>query len=306
MRTDATTANNHVAHHAQRADGAAYRPNTHNRLWELLSDTDDGSWPENATLVELERGQTLLDGRRATVYVYFPTTAMVSLLASTSAGKSAELAMVGNDGMVGVEVVFGAATPLQQAVVTSPGMAWRIRTEVLAAHLPHGSCGCRQLLRYAHLSMTEVSQTALCNLHHSVRQRLCRSLAQAVSRGPSRDLWTTQEAIGLQLGVRRESVTGALRKLADEGLIECSRGRLRVLKQEELESESCECFGLLRAEWDQFFDRTPLNVPSSARWAHRFEQQPSFEGGRPCADAHRVARFSSQMPVASRLLSQGR
>jgi len=184
-------------------------------------------------------------------YVYFPTTSIVSLLYVMEDGASAEIAVVGNEGVVGIALFMGGETTPSRAVVQSAGYAYRLRANVLKTEFGRGGNLQHLLLRYTQALITQMAQTAVCNRHHSVEQQLCRWLLLSLDRLPSNELTMTQELIANMLGVRREGVTEAAGKLQAEGLIQYSRGKITVLDRLHLEARVCECYAVVKREYDR-------------------------------------------------------
>jgi CRP-like cAMP-binding protein len=182
-------------------------------------------------------------------HVYFPTTAIVSLLHVLESGASAEIAMVGSMGMVGVAVFMGGDTMPNHAVVRSAGMAYRLGGPLLQHEFRRAGALQHLLLRYTLALLTQMAQTAVCNRHHSVDQQLCRWLLLSLDRLPANELSMTQELIANMLGVRREGVTEAAGKLQSAGLIHYNRGRITVLDRPGLEARVCECYEVVRQEF---------------------------------------------------------
>ena len=190
-------------------------------------------------------------------YVYFPTTSIVSLLYVMADGASAEIAVVGNDGMVGIALFMGGETTPSRAVVQSAGSAFRLSGHVLKREFTRGGALQHLLLRYTQALLTQMAQTAVCNRHHSIDQQLCRWLLLSHDRLSSNTLIMTQELIANMLGVRREGVTEAAGALQDAGLIRYSRGRITVVDRPGLERRSCECYDVVRRESDRLLPDTP-------------------------------------------------
>jgi CRP-like cAMP-binding protein len=181
-------------------------------------------------------------------HVYFPTTSIVSLLYVMENGASAEIAVVGNDGIVGIALFMGSKIMPERAVVQSAGHAYRMDAELLRQEFNRGGVFQRLLLRYTLTLIRQMAQTAVCNRHHTVDQQLCRWLLQSLDRLQSEDLSMTQKLISNMLGVRREGVTEAAGKLQSAGLIRYSRGHITVLDRPGLEARVCECYGVVRKE----------------------------------------------------------
>ena len=184
-------------------------------------------------------------------YVYFPTTCIVSLLYVMEDGASAEIAVVGNEGIVGVSRFMGGETTTSWAVVQSAGYAYRLSGRILKDIFARAGPAQRLLLRYTQALLTQMAQTAVCNRHHSIDQQLCRWLLLSIDRLPSDELTMTQDLIANMLGVRREGVTEAAGKLQSAGLIRYSRGRIAVLDRAGLEARVCECYKVVKQEFDR-------------------------------------------------------
>ena len=240
-----------------------------NRLLAALSEAEWQRLRAQLQAVELSQGQVLIDAGRVPSHVYFPTTASVSLLSTTRAGDSAELAEVGNEGMVGIPVVMGGGSTLSEAVVKTSGLAVRLSRFAIKEEFDRGGAVMQVLLRYTQALMTHLAQTAACNRHHSVDQRLCRCLLDSADRAPEQDLAMTQESLALCLGVRRESVTVSAQKLQRDGVIERTRGRITVLSRSALEARSCECYALVRREYDRLLPDDMAAQPTLAAPARR-------------------------------------
>ena len=201
--------------------------------------------------VPMSLGQVLCEPGMSMSHVFFPTTAIVSLLYVMEDGASAEIAVVGYEGIVGVSLFMGGETTTSQAVVQSAGHAYRLRGQLLKENFFRAGAMQRLLLRYTQALLTQMAQTAVCNRHHSVDQQLCRWLLLSLDRLPSNELIMTQELISNMLGVRREGVTEAARKLQQAGLIHYSRGHITVLDRPGLEARVCECYQVVKTEFDR-------------------------------------------------------
>jgi len=186
-------------------------------------------------------------------HVYFPASGIVSLLYVMNDGAAAEIAVVGNEGMVGIALFMGGGTTTSRAVVQSAGVAYRLEARVLKAEFARGGALQRLLLRYTQALIAQMTQTAVCNRHHLLEQQLCRWLLLSLDRLPSSQLVMTQQLIANMLGVRREGVTEAAGRLQADGLISYSRGRINVLDRVKLEKRVCECYGVVRRESDRLF-----------------------------------------------------
>ena len=201
--------------------------------------------------VSLPLGMVVYESGGAQRYVYFPTTSIVSLLYVLANGSSAEIAVTGNEGVVGISLFMGGETTPSRAVVQSAGRGYRLRGDVLRREFESGGALQHVLLRYTQALITQMTQTAVCNRHHTVDQQLCRWLLLSLDRLPGNELVMTQELIANMLGVRREGVTEAAGKLQAEGLIRYSRGRIKILDRKQLEARVCECYGVVKKEYDR-------------------------------------------------------
>ncbi|WP_445370811.1 Crp/Fnr family transcriptional regulator [Methylomonas sp. HW2-6] len=201
--------------------------------------------------VDMPLGEVIYESGGELRYVYFPATCIISLLYVMENGASAEIAVVGNDGMIGVALFMGGGSMPNRAVVQSAGYAYRLRGQLLMQEFNRYEVMLHLLLRYTQALITQMAQTAVCNRHHSVDQQLCRWLLLSLDRLPSNELAMTQELIANMLGVRREGVTEAAGKLQQAGLIHYSRGRITVLDRPGLEARVCECYHVVKAESDR-------------------------------------------------------
>lgn len=184
-------------------------------------------------------------------YVYFPTTSIVSLLYVTENGASAEIAIAGSEGLVGISLFMGGESTPSRAVVQSAGKGYRLRASVVKQEFALGGELQNMALRYTQALITQMAQTAACNRHHSVDQQLCRWLLLSMDRLPGNELKMTQELIANMLGVRREGVTAAAGHLQAAGLIHYSRGHITILDRPGLEKRACECYGVVKLEFDR-------------------------------------------------------
>ncbi|MDD0809325.1 Crp/Fnr family transcriptional regulator [Curvibacter sp. RS43] len=208
-------------------------------------------------LVELPLGKVLYESGATMSYAYFPTTAIISLLYVMATGASAEIAVVGNEGVVGVALFMGGNSTPSRAVVQSAGMGYRLRAQTLKSEFDHAGPFLHLLLRYTQALLTQMSQTAVCNRHHSLDQQLCRWLLLSLDRLRGPDLVMTQELIANMLGVRREGVTGAALQLQAAGLIRYARGHITVLNRPGLEQRTCECYAVVKKEYDRLLPDRP-------------------------------------------------
>jgi len=200
---------------------------------------------------DLPLGLVLYESGRTISHVYFPTTAIVSLLYVLENGASAEIAVVGNEGVVGISLFMGGETTPSRAVVQSAGQGWRLKAQVIKDEFNRSGPVMHLLLRYTQALITQMAQTAVCNRHHSLDQQLCRWLLLSLDRLKGNDLVMTQELIANMLGVRREGVTEAALKLQSAGLIRYARGHITVLDRPGLEARTCECYAVVRREYQR-------------------------------------------------------
>jgi CRP-like cAMP-binding protein len=208
-------------------------------------------------LVELKLGQVLYESGGELNYAFFPTTCIVSLLYVMENGASAEIAVVGNEGIIGIALFMGGGSMPNRAVVQSAGYAFRLRKGIVEQEFDRYGALLHLLLRYTQALITQMSQTAVCNRHHSLDQQLCRWLLLSLDRLPGNRLKMTQELIANMLGVRREGVTEAAGKLSQAGLIEYTRGMITVLDRPGLEARVCECYQVVKAETDRLLPPPP-------------------------------------------------
>ncbi len=231
----------------------------------LLAALPEESYDALASFLEplsLPLGLAVYESGGAQGYVYFPTSAIVSLLYVLEDGSSAEIAVTGNEGLVGIALFMGGETTPSRAVVQSAGEGFRLRASVLKKEFEAGGALQHLLLRYTQALITQMTQTAVCNRHHSVDQQLCRWLLMMLDRLPGNELVMTQELIANMLGVRREGVTEAAGRLQAEGLIHYRRGRIAVLDRRQVEARVCECYAVVKREYDRLL---PAHPSASAR-----------------------------------------
>ena len=216
-------------------------------------------------LQRLELGQPLYESGGHQGYVFFPTTAIVSLLYVMEDASSAEIAIVGNEGMVGLALFMGGGSTPSRAVVQSEGFSYRLKGSLIKNEFSKGGDLQHLLLLYTQALITQMAQTAVCNRHHSLEQQLCRWLLLSMDRLPSNELTMTQELIANMLGVRREGVTEAAGHLQEAGLIQYSRGKITVLDRPRLEQRVCECYAVVKREYDRLlpYISTPRPVTPS-------------------------------------------
>jgi CRP-like cAMP-binding protein len=212
-------------------------------------------WASQLETVELPLGKVLYEAGWRMNHVYFPTTAIVSLLCVMRDGDSAEIAVVGRDGLVGISLFMGGESTTSRAVVQSAGAGFRLASGFLIREFNEGGPVPHLLLRYTQALITQMAQTAVCNRHHSLDQQLCRWLLLSLDRLHSNELVMTQELIANMLGVRREGVTEAAGKLQEAGLVRYRRGRITVLDRGGLEQRSCECYRVVKTEYERLLPR---------------------------------------------------
>jgi CRP-like cAMP-binding protein len=222
-----------------------------NRLLAALPDRQWQEWTTQLERVQLPLGLVLYESGDTLGYMYFPITAIVSLLYVMENGASAEIAVVGNEGLVGVSLFMGGESTSSRAVVQSAGFGCRIRAKVMKDEFDKGGPVLHLLLRYTQALLTQMAQTAVCNRHHSLDQQLCRWLLLSLDRMEGDELVMTQELIANMLGVRREGVTEAALKLQKAGLITYARGHITVLNRQGVEARTCECYAVVRREYDR-------------------------------------------------------
>lgn len=227
-----------------------------NHLLDSLPEAEWKRWEPALEKVGLPLGLVLYESGSTMSHVYFPTTAIVSLLYVMEDGASAEIAVVGNEGIVGVSLFMGGETTPSRAVVQSAGQGYRLSAARMKAEFNLAGPVLHLLLRYTQALITQMAQTAVCNRHHSLDQQLCRWLLLSLDRLQGNELVMTQELIANMLGVRREGVTEGALKLQRAGLIQYSRGRITVLDRAGLEQRSCECYAVVKKEYDRLLPAT--------------------------------------------------
>ena len=229
-----------------------------NQLLDALSGAERKRLRPRLELVDMPLGDVIYESGRHIDYVYFPTTCIVSLLYVLENGASAEIAVVGHEGVVGISIFMGGETTPSRAVVQSAGKAYRLPGPAMKEEFTRGRAMQHLMLRYTQSLITQMAQTAVCNRHHSVDQQLCRWLLLSIDRLPSPEITMTQELIANMLGVRREGVTEAAGKLQKAGIISYRRGYIKVLDRPKLEKMSCECYEVVRLETERLL---PLMAP---------------------------------------------
>ena len=222
-----------------------------NHLLGCLPDAEWQRWSPLLERVQMPLGQVLYESGVTLGYVYFPITAIVSLLYVMENGASAEIAVVGNEGLVGVSLFMGGESTPSRAVVQSAGLGCRLKAQTMKAEFDRAGPVLHLLLRYTQALLTQMAQTAVCNRHHSLDQQLCRWLLLSLDRLQGDELVMTQELIANMLGVRREGVTEGALKLQKSGLIRYARGHITVLDRKGLEARTCECYAVVKREYNR-------------------------------------------------------
>jgi CRP-like cAMP-binding protein len=228
-----------------------------NHLLAALPAEDLARLLPDLELVEMPLGKVLYESGGRLLHIYFPTTCIVSLLYVMEDGASAEIAIVGNEGILGISLFMGGETTPSRAIVQSAGHGYRLKAELIKQEFNRAGPMLRLLLRYTQALITQMAQTAVCNRHHTVDQQLCRWLLLSLDRLSSTELNMTHELIANMLGVRREGVTEAAGKLQHAGLIKYSRGRIEVIDRPGLEAQVCECYQVVKTEFDRLLPYHP-------------------------------------------------
>ncbi|MDO9104006.1 MAG: Crp/Fnr family transcriptional regulator [Methylovulum sp.] len=224
-------------------------------------------------LVPIQFGDVLYEPGGELRYAYFPTNCIATLLCITEDGASSEIAVIGNEGMIGVALLMGGGTMPNRAVIQTAGYAYRLKRQVLEQEIKRNGKLFHILLLYTQALVTQVAQTAACNRHHSIDQQLCRLLLLRLDRLDSDELTLTQEFISNMLGVRREGVTEAAGKLQQAGFIKYRRGHITVLDRQGLETRACECYQVVKTEFDRL-----LSLPSTPKeWNPSFLNMPTMK-----------------------------
>ena len=246
-----------------------------NRLLAALDGSDYVRVLPDLEFVELPLGCVVCEAGCHMDHVYFPTTAIVSNFYELESGASAEISVTGNDGLVGIALMMGGETTTSRAVVRNAGYAYRLDAEVLKREFETGRMLRSVLLRYTQALITQMAQIAVCNCHHNVEQQLCRLLLFSLDRLPTNEMALTQELIASLLGVRRESVTEVAGKLQAGGLIRYNRGRITVLDRREMEARVCECYEVVKSEFERLVPPQDSNLTGPD---HRFASAFEFTG----------------------------
>jgi CRP-like cAMP-binding protein len=259
-------------HHGQEPIMLNLQSDLHgNHLLGVLPSCEWQALAPHLEIVRLHTEQLLCDAGQCIRHVYFPTTAVVSVLYTMEDGGSVEVAAVGREGMTGVPVLTGGETMPGRVQVQCAGFAYRMSAQALRLQFARSDCLRRLLLLYMHALLTQIAQTAACNRHHSLDQQVCRWLLVEIDRIQSGELNVTQQMIADMLGVRREGVNEATVRLCREGLIQHSRGHIRVLDRKGLEANACECYGLVKREFNRLLphrQHVDVDLPE----AHSFAQ----------------------------------
>ena len=230
-----------------------------NHLVAALPEAEWKRWSTSLELVQMPLGEVLYEPGITLQYVYFPISSIVSLLYVMENGASAEIAVVGNEGLVGISLFMGGDSTPSRAVVQSAGLGCRLESQLMMNEFNRAGPVLHLLLRYTQALITQMAQTAVCNRHHSLDQQLCRWLLLSMDRLRGDELIMTQELIANMLGVRREGVTEGALKLQKAGLIKYARGRITVLDRRGLEARTCECYAVVKREYDRLL---PARVAS--------------------------------------------
>jgi len=229
----------------------------HNHLLAALPDDEWQRWLPQLEGVEMPLSQVLYEAGGTLSHVYFPTSAIVSLLYVMESGASAEIAVVGNEGIVGISLFLGGNSTSSRAVVQSAGQGFRLKAQIMKDEFDRAGPVQHLLLRYTQALISQMAQTAVCNRHHSLDQQLCRWLLLSLDRLQGNELVMTQELIANMLGVRREGVTEGALKLQQAGLIRYARGHITILDRDGLEKRSCECYSVVKKEYDRLLPEKP-------------------------------------------------
>jgi CRP-like cAMP-binding protein len=224
---------------------------TKNALLAALPEQDRERWSPYLELISLKLGQVVFESGDTIDYVYFPINAIVSLLYVTENGSTAEIAVVGHEGLVGIAAFMGGETTPNRAIVQSAGTVYRFPANRLRAEFERSSMVLHLLLRFTQALIAQMSQTAVCNRHHSLHQQLCRWLLLSLDRLPGNELIMTQQLIADMLGVRRQGVMAEAGSLQNAAAIRYTRGRIKVLDRGKLEKLTCECYSVVKKEYDR-------------------------------------------------------
>ena len=237
-----------------------------NHLLAALPEADYARLVPDLELIPMPLGWAVYESGGRMSYLYFPTTSIVSLLYVMESGASAEIAVTGNDGLVGISLFMGGESTPSRAVVQSGGNGYRLKATALKREFSTGGHLQHLALRYTQALMTQMAQTAVCNRHHALDQQLCRWLLLSLDRLQDNELLMTQELIANMLGVRREGVTGAAGRLQAEGLIHYRRGHIKVLDRAKLEKCVCECYAVVKKEFDRLLPYKIHGLPNTTTY----------------------------------------
>jgi CRP-like cAMP-binding protein len=224
---------------------------TQNHLLAAIPEREWKTLSPHLEPVDLALAQVIYESGSTMTHIYFPTTSIISLLYVMENGSSAEIAVTGNEGLVGVSLFMGGESTPSRAVVQSAGKGFKIKAQIIKDEFNKAGVVMRLLLRYTQALITQMAQTAVCNRHHSLDQQLCRWLLLSLDRLQGADLVMTQELISNMLGVRREGVTQAAMQLQTAGIIRYTRGKITVLDRPALEKRTCECYAVVKKEYDR-------------------------------------------------------
>ena len=230
-----------------------------NHILAALPAADYSRLLPDLELIPMPLGWAVYESGSEMGYIYFPTTSIVSMLYVMENGSSAEIAIIGNEGLVGISLFMGGETTPSRAVVQSAGYGYRLKAGVIKREFAMGGALQHLALRYTQALITQMSQTAVCNRHHSLDQQLCRWLLLSLDRLSGDELVMTQELIANMLGVRREGVTEAAQHLQQAGIIRYTRGHIKLLDRTKLEKRVCECYAVVKKEFDRLL---PYEVPT--------------------------------------------
>jgi CRP-like cAMP-binding protein len=236
-----------------------------NRLLGALPEAELAGWLPHLEAVDMPQGTVLCESGTRLTHLYFPTTAVVSLLCVMEDGASTETAVVGREGVIGVALFMGDESAPGRAVVQGAGQGWRLRAEPMLEEFQRAGPAQSLLLRYALALLTQMAQIAACNRHHSLEQQLCRWLLQRLDCLPSPEITVTQELIASMLGVRREGVTEAAGQLQRDGLIRYHRGHIAVLDRDGLMQRTCECYAVVKNEYGRLLPPPRKSGSTGAR-----------------------------------------
>ncbi len=234
-----------------------------NQLLNALPEADQNRIQHFFQLTQLTQGTVLSEPGTTQSFVYFPISAIISLLYVLEDGSSTEMAVIGREGCVGTPVFMGGRSSLNQVMVHTAGYAYKLRAMDLQEEFSKGGVTSSVLLRFTQALMTQMAQLAVCNRHHQLDQQICRWLLQALDRMDGDEILMTHELISQMLGVRREAISHAANRMQKEGLISYTRGRIKVTDRHGLLSKTCECYGVLQREYARLLPPTKLPVPTT-------------------------------------------